>query len=235
MVVRISTGSKKIDAILDGGISAGDVTLVYGDPEAGKTTLAIQCAVNCAKKGLKTLFVDCDNTFSSRRLSQIAREDADRVAAQIILMRPNDFGEQTRAIDHLEDYLTTNFGLLVIDTISTLYRLRVAETPNKTFELNRELNEQTALLAQVAKTRKVAVLMTSQVRSAFNEGYTVEPVATRVLKFWADTIIAMHPAVESSGIVNAILEKIPQSERTFRSLSLSLKIEESGIRDYAAR
>jgi RecA/RadA recombinase len=233
--MKIPTGSKKIDAILDGGISAGDVLLVYGDPEAGKTTLAIQCAVNCAERGSKVLFVDCDNTFSSRRLLQIVNERVDEVVAQIILMRPNDFEEQTRAIDHLEDYLTANFGLLVVDTISTLYRLRVAETPKKTFELNRELNRQVALVAQVAKTRKVAVLMTSQVRSAFNEGYVIEPVATRVLKFWADAIIAMHPAMDGSGLVNVVLEKIPQNERTFHSLNFSLKIEKSGLLDYSPR
>lgn len=131
--------------------------------------------------------------------------------------------------------MASNFGLIVFDTISTLYRLRVAELPSKTFDLNRELNRQTALVAQVAKTRKIGVLMTSQVRSAFSEGYTsIEPVATRVLKFWADTIIALHPAAENSGLVNAVLEKIPRSERVFRSLSFLVKIEESGIRDYSS-
>ncbi len=234
LVMKIPTGSRKIDAILDGGISGGDVMLVYGDPEAGKTTLAIQCAVNCAKKGLKVLYIDCDNTFSSRRLSQIAREDADSVATQIVLMRPNDFDEQTRAVDHLEEYLTPSLGLIVVDTISTLYRLRVAETPKKTFELNRQLNGQAALIAQTAKTHKLAVLLTSQVRSAFNESYTVEPVATRVLKFWADAIIAMHPSVENSAAINVVLEKIPQSARSFRSLNLTLRIEEAGIFDYLA-
>ncbi len=231
--MKIPTGSKKIDAILDGGISGGDVTLVYGDPEAGKTTLAIQCAVSCAKKGSKVLYIDCDNTFSSRRLSQIARENADTVATRIVLMRPNDFDEQTRAVDHLEEYLTSSFALVVVDTISTLYRLRVAEIPKKTFELNRELNGQTALIAQIAKTRKLAVLLTSQVRSAFSEGYTIEPVATRVLKFWADAIIAMHPSVENSAVINVVLEKIPQSARSYRSLSLTLRIEEAGIFDYS--
>jgi len=233
--VKIPTGSGKIDSILEGGLSSGDVMLVYGDPKTGKTTFAIQCAVNCAKKGLKVLFVDCDNSFSVRRLAQIGAESCDRVIEQIVLMRPKDFVEQAKAIDHLSDYVTSNFGLIVFDTISTLYRLRVAESPNKTFDLNRELSRQTALVAQVAKTRKISVLMTSQVRSAFSEGYSsIEPVATRVLKFWGDTIIAMHPTAENSGFVNVELEKIPRSERVFRSLSFLVKIEESGIRDYTS-
>lgn len=92
--MKIPTGSGKIDAILEGGLSGGDVTLVYGDPKTGKTTFAIQCAVNCAKKALKVLFVDCDNSFSSRRLLQIASKDSDRVVEQIILMRPKDFGSR---------------------------------------------------------------------------------------------------------------------------------------------
>jgi DNA repair protein RadB len=222
--------------MLDGGMSQGDVTLVYGDPESGKTTFAMQCAVNCARKGLKVLFVDCDGTFSTKRFRQLASDDVDRVADHIVLMKPEDFGEQTSVVDHLDDYLTASFGLVVIDSFSTLYRLRVSELPSKTFELNRELNRQAALVAQTAKTRRVVALMTSQVRSAFGEGVsTIEPVGTRVLKFWADTIIALHPSLEAVGLIDAVLEKIPSSERAFRSLSLTLRIEESGIRDYPVR
>jgi len=223
---KISTGCEAIDKILEGGIPQGSVNLIYGEAETGKTTLAIQCAINCARQGYKTLFVDCDGTFSARRLSQIASKEFKDIAELIILMKPNNFSEQALVIDRLTDYLTKSFGLLVIDTITSLYRVRIAEQPERTFKLNRELNAQMANLAQVAKTQKIAVLITSQVHSFFSANHVaIEPVATRVLKFWADTIIAMKPT-ENSRIIKAILEKNPKK---IQPLTCHLKIEETGI------
>ncbi len=223
---KISTGCEAIDKILDGGIPLGSVNLIYGEAETGKTTLAIQCAVNCARQGYKTLFMDCDGTFSGRRLSQIAIGDFKDIAELIILMKPNNFREQATATDRLVDYVTKGFRLVVIDTITSLYRVKIAEHHKKTFELNRELNRQMACLAQIAKTQKIATLITSQVQSVFNETFvSIEPVATRVLKFWADTIIVLKPT-ENAQIIKAVSEKSPKK---VQSLTCHLKIEETGI------
>jgi len=226
---KIPTGCKKIDEILEGGIPNRKVSLVYGEAETGKTTLTMQCAVNCARRGYKTLFVDCDGAFSTRRLSQIALRDFQNIADLIILMKPDNFSEQAIVMDRLTDYITKSFGLLVIDTLTSLYRVAVAESPEKTFELNRELNRQMACLAQIAKTQKITVLTTSQVRSVFNEALvSIEPVATRVLKFWADTIITMKPT-ENPQIIKAVLEKNPKAQ----PFTCYLKIEETGIHEYS--
>ncbi|MCS7114014.1 MAG: AAA family ATPase [Nitrososphaerota archaeon] len=229
---KIPTKCRELDGILDGGFSLGKVCLIYGEAETAKTTLAIQCAVNCAELGYKTLFVDCDGTFSARRLSQIARENFKKVAELIILAKPKDFKEQTLIVDQLTNYLTKGFGLIVFDTLTSLYRLEIAEKPEKKFELNRELNRQMAWLAQVARTQKIAVLATSQVRSVFDETFnSIEPVATRVLKFWADIIVAMKPT-ENPMIVKASVET---KTKTAQPLTCYLKIEEDGLRDYLTR
>jgi DNA repair protein RadB len=228
--LKIPTDCGTIDRIQEGGISQETISLVYGEAETGKTTLAMQCAINCAKQGYKTLFIDCDGTFSSRRLSQLASEKFREIAELILLMKPNDFRGQTLVIDHLAEYITKNFGLLIIDTITALYRLRIAEFPKKAFELNRELNRQMALLAQIAKTQKIAVITLSQVQGVLNETYSsVEPVATRVLKFWADTIIALRPT-ENPQIIKAVLEK---SSKKLQLSTCYLKIEENGIHEYS--
>ena len=229
VVQKIPTGCRAIDKVLEGGIPFESVSLIYGEAETGKTTLAMQCAINCAGQGYKALFVDCDGTFSTRRLSQMASERFKEIAELIILMKPNNFREQTLVIDQLTDYITKSFGFVIVDTATTLYRAEIAEFPEKAFELNRELNRQMALLAQIAKTQKIAVLMTSQVRSVFNEAHvSIEPVATRVIKFWADTIIAMKPT-ENPRIIKAILEKNPKKPQP---LACHLKIGETGIHEY---
>jgi DNA repair protein RadB len=227
---NIPTGNKTIDEYLGGGLPAENISLIYGEAETGKTTLAMQCAVNCAKQGRKTLFVDCDDTFSVQRLSQITAKQFSEIAELIVLAKPHDFREQAAIIDQLTEYVTNNFALTIIDTFTSLYRLRVSESPSKTFELNRELNRQLAVLAQTAKTNKIAVLITSQVHSVLDEvPGTVEPVATRVLKFWANAIIALRPT-ENPQIVKMTLEKNP---RKLQPKTRHLRIEESGMHEYS--
>ncbi|MGD6810191.1 MAG: ATPase domain-containing protein [Candidatus Bathyarchaeia archaeon] len=195
-IKKILTGIGCIDNNLDGGISPETVTLIYGEPETGKSTLATQCAFNCAMQELKTLYVDCDNTFSSKRLSQIAAGKFDEIADRILLIKPLDFKEQTAVIDQISDYVTKNVGLIVVDTMNSLYGAKVAESSNKAkaFSVNRELNRQMAILAQTAKIQKIPIIITSQVRSMFSDpSGNVKPAANRVLTFWADNIISLKP------------------------------------------
>ena len=226
---NIPTGSKTIDESL-GGLLPQSINLIYGEAETGKTTLAMQCAVNCAMQDHKTLFVDCDNAFTVQRLSQIASKQFAEVAELIVLARPHDFREQAAIIDQLAEYVPSNFGFTVIDTFTSLYRLRISESPPKKFELNRELNRQLAVLAQTAKTKKIAILITSQVHSVLDKvPVSVEPVATRVLKFWANTIIALKPT-ENPQIVEMTLEKSPHK---LQPKTRNLRIEESGMHEYS--
>jgi len=224
----ISTGCISLDRLLNGGFLISDVSLVYGEAETGKTTLAIQCAVNCARKGQKVVFIDADNSFSARRLSQIAYYDLEKLSPLIILLKPNTFQEQTLAMDHLEEYTTEKVGLIVVDTFTSLYRAEFGENQKERFALNRELNRQLACLAQIAKTHKKAVLITSQVRSILIEAkVNVEPVATRVLKFWSDVVLRLKPAGRTK-VVNAILERHPKHKRL---TSCYFTIEKTGIHD----
>ncbi len=230
VIRKILTGCGCIDSKMDGGISPETITLIYGEPETGKSTLALQCAVNCALQGLKTLLIDCDNTFSTKRLFHLSAGKFDELAELIILMKPKDFAEQTVVVDHLEDYISKNFGLVIIDTFNSLYRAQVAETSSKknTFVLNRELNRQMAVLAQAARIQHIPIVVTSQVKSVFDETHvSVAPVAPRVLQFWADTVIALKPT-ENSTIIQAVLEK----NRNTQEATCYLRIAETGIHDY---
>ncbi len=178
-------------------------------------------------KTYKTLFVDCDNTFSTKRLSQISADKFDQVAEQVILIKPKDFREQTAVIDRIQDYTEKNFGLIIIDTFTSLYGAKVAELSGKAFSVNRELNRQLAILAQTAKIRKIPVIITSQVRSVFdNPNVSVAPVANRVLKFWADTIIALKPT-DYPQTIKAVVE----TRENKQEVTCYVQIGEKGIKD----
>ncbi len=152
----------------------------------------------------------------------------DQVAEQVILIKPKDFREQTAVVDHIQDYTEKNFGLIVIDTLTSLYGAEVAERSGKAFSVNRELNRQLAILAQTAKIRKIPVIVISQVRSVFdNPNVSVAPVANRVLKFWADTIIFLKPT-EYPQTLKAVVEKSPANAQ---EISCYVQILESGIQD----
>jgi DNA repair protein RadB len=214
--------------MLDGGLNSNEVTLVYGEAKTGKTTLAIQCSASATYLGLKAIFIDSDGTFSPRRLAQIADRDVNKVAPKIILIKPTTFEEQALAIDRLDEYLTSQVGLVVMDSVASLYRVELDESKEKTFKLNRELGRQLACLAQIAKTQKVTTLLTSQVRSVFSDGYaTVEPVATRVLRFWSDTVLNLKP-FDSKNRLQVVLEKNAQHDCP---VSCCASLQENGIRD----
>ncbi len=228
-MTKISTGCRCIDDNIGGGISPESIILIYGEPETGKTTLSMQCAVSCGLQNYKTLFIDCDNTFSSKRLSQLSGDKFDQVAEQIILIKPKDFKEQMAVIDRIQEYTAKNFGLIIIDTFTSLYGAKVAEEVGKTFSVNRELNRQLAILAQTTKIRKIPIVVTSQVRAVFDSenSSSVAPVANRVLKFWADAIVSMKPTIFPQNI-KVVLE---QTRENRQEATCYVQIGETGISD----
>lgn len=229
MLRTIPTNCGSVDEMLEGGFLLGAISLVYGEAETGKTTLAMQTAVSCARMEYKTVFIDSDDTFSLKRLAEIAQNDLDKFSPLIMLMKPKNFEEQGAAIAQLEQLLTEKVKLVIVDTITSLYRIELGEEEHKRFRLNRELNRQIASLAQITKTYNVATLLTSQVRSFFRETQSLtEPVATRVVKFWSDTIISLKPT-EQTSVIKAILEK---HSRRKHLKNCYITIKEQGIQDY---
>jgi len=224
----ITTGSICLDRALDGGLPPGEIVLLYGEAETGKTALAIQCAVNSARMGFKTLYVDCEGAFTTERLSQIAFRDFEEVSEMIILARPSSFQEQIKIIDELEKFVNRRFGLIVFDTITSLYRSELINR-EEAFNLNRELNRQVATLVQIARTTPLSVLLLSQVRSLMQKDDVV-PVATRILEFWSSGVVKLS----RTGRPKIVRAKVEKSGGKEKQVSFLLSIEEDGIHDYGS-
>ncbi len=228
MPKNVPTGCISLDKLLGGGFPAGAVSLIYGEAETGKTSLTVQCAVNCARRGIKSLFLDTDGTFSYERLSQIAEYDYKKISPLMIIMRPTTFQEQSDAIDHLEKVITNKFGLIVVDTVTSLYRVEFDDT-EEMYVTNRELNRQLAVLTELAKTRGVAVLVVSQVRGVLSgDSIEMRPVATRVLNYWSEIVLDMKQTGQTR-VIKVLRKKHPSIKGTG---NVYVKIESSGITDY---
>ncbi|MBS7609461.1 AAA family ATPase [Candidatus Bathyarchaeota archaeon] len=209
----LSTGCHTLDAILGGGFPRAHISLVYGVAETGKTTLALQCAREAALKGLKTLYIDADGSVSPQRLAQIAGGEVKDVASRILFFVPKDFRELVFLIESLDRYITSKTILLVVDTVTGLYRVQLAEG-EEAFSVNRELNRLMAYLKRLAKTRLMIVLVLGQARSIIpsapmaseKKEDTVEPTARRVLSYWSTLVLRASPTLRAS-IKEFILER----------------------------
>lgn len=226
----IPTGCLFLDRALGGGLPPNEIALIYGEAETGKTSLAMQCAINAGRMGYKTLFVDSDGSLSPERLSQIASKDFARVSELIILVKPLSFDDQAAVVDNLEKYVGKKFGLIIFDTITSLYRSELdLDNKKETFRLNRELNRQVATLAQLAKSLEISILLTSQVSGVFEFGEAdVKPVAKRVLKYWSNAVISLA-RMGQRNMVKATVEKSGGKEK---KLTFYLIIEKDGVHDY---
>ena len=228
MPKHVPTGCISIDKLLGGGFPAGAVSLIYGEAETGKTSLTVQCAVNCARRGIKSVFLDTDGTFSYERLSQIAEYDYKKISPLMIIIRPTTFQEQSDAIDHLEQVINNKFGLVVVDTVTSLYRVDFDHT-EEVYVTNRELNRQLAVLTELAKTHEVAMLVVSQVRGVLSgDNMEMRPVATRVLNYWSEVVLDMKQTGQTQ-VIKVLREKHPSIKGTG---NVYVRIESSGITDY---
>jgi DNA repair protein RadA/Sms len=166
---RFSTGSTELDRVLGGGIVAGSVTLLGGDPGIGKSTLVLQAAaaLNAARPVLYATGEESlqQVALRARRLG-LAAATARLIAATCV--------EQIVAAS-----LALKTGILIVDSIQTMYSERIDSAPGAVTQLR----ECTAELVRHAKGSGTAVLLVGHVTK---EGQIAGP---RVLEHMVDTVL----------------------------------------------
>ncbi len=167
--VRVATGSGELDRVLGGGLVAGSVTLLGGDPGIGKSTLMLQAAAALAAAG-PVLYATGEESLQQvalrgRRLG--LEESTSRLLAETCV---EQILEASRAIDA---------RVLIVDSIQTTYTESVESAPGSVAQLR----ECTALLVRHAKRTGTAVLLVGHVTK---EGQIAGP---RVLEHMVDTVL----------------------------------------------
>nr|MDO8080707.1 AAA family ATPase [Candidatus Freyarchaeota archaeon] len=180
---RISMGIPPLDHMLDGGIPFGLITHIFGASATGKTTLATQCALNIAKKRMKTFYIDTEHGIHPARVSQMA--NSEELLQFLIIIRPKSFAEQSNLIDKMESFIVNDVKLIIIDTATKLYRAEL-DYLAKNVALNRELNRQMAELLNLASKYNIAVIVTNQVSADITENENqIKPAGGTIISYWS--------------------------------------------------
>lgn len=224
---RIPTGCRGLDKLLNGGFARGEVALVYGEAATGKTTTVIQAAIAAAKLGLKILYLDSDHSFTQQRFHQIAGVNSEEVSQLILLFLPETFSEQRSIVESLENYVTPSLGLVIIDSMSSLYRAAFSGSES-IFSLNRDLGRQVAYLGELSASRRIACMLTSQVHARLSTpAGEIEPVARRALFHFPQTILRLRNTPKTN-VKEFVLERIGGSDVTTSCL---IALGETGLSD----
>ena len=177
-VPRFGTGIEEFDRVLGGGLVAGGVVLIGGDPGIGKSTLLLQALANLSRVK-RVLYVSGEESGA-----QIALR-AKRLAV--------DAGElMLQAEIQLEKILATlaehKPQVAVIDSIQTVYSDALTSAPGSVAQVR----ECAAQLTRFAKQTGVTIIMVGHVTK---EGALAGP---RVLEHIVDTVLYFEGDTHSS-------------------------------------
>jgi len=239
MESKITTGSADLDLWLSGGYEKGVVTLLYGPAGSGKSNFSILASCYQAKKD-KVIFIDTEGSFSVERINQISEGFSDEVLKNIILLHPTNFEEQKKSFYKLNEELklSENISLIIVDSMTMLYRLELAEARKKGLEnvqdVNSDLANQMKILYEVSRKKNIPVLVTSQVYSDFlseedwlaGKQAGVNVVGGDILKYWSKCIIEIE---NKNGKRRAVIKK----HRSLPEGNLNFEIFNKGIRKKA--
>jgi DNA repair protein RadA/Sms len=175
---RIPTGLDEFDRVLGGGLVAGGVILLGGDPGIGKSTLLLQAgaALGAAHR---TLYVTGEE--SAEQIALRAQRLA-LVNAPIELLAEVQLEAIVAAIDAISP------EIVVIDSVQTVYTEALASAPGSVAQVR----ECAAQLTRLAKQRGVCVLFVGHVTK---EGAIAGP---RVLEHIVDTVLYFEGDPHSS-------------------------------------
>lgn len=175
--LAVPSGLSELDRVLGGGLVAGAVVLLGGDPGIGKSTLLLQAIVGLPTS-LPNLYISGEESLE--QISARARR------LQLPLSRLRLLAETCveRILATLED---EKAKVIVIDSIQTIYSEQLTAAPGGVSQIR----ESAAQLVRFAKQTQTAVLIVGHVTK---EGALAGP---RVLEHMVDTVLYFESELSS--------------------------------------
>ncbi len=169
---RITTGMADIDTVLGGGLVAGSVTLVAGQPGIGKSTILLQIAYNISKNQ-KVLYVSGEESVQQIAL-RASRLGAENKSLQLAVSNvANDIASTVSSSD---------YDVVVVDSIQTVAVNEVASAAGSVSQITNSAQ----LLMAAAKSSNTALIVVGHVTK---EGSIAGP---KVLEHLVDVVLQLE-------------------------------------------
>lgn len=166
--IRMDTGNQELNRVLGGGLVAGSVTLVGGEPGIGKSTLMLQMALQMP--ACRVLYISGEESGEQIKMR------ADRIsttASECYILTET---LTTAIMSHVDEVKP---GLIVVDSIQTLQTSAIESSPGSISQIR----ECAAELQQYAKTSGVPVVLIGHITK---DGSIAGP---KVLEHMVDTVL----------------------------------------------
>ncbi len=166
--VRIDTSDKELNRVLGGGLVAGSVVLIGGEPGIGKSTLTLQIAMKM--KNTKILFISGEESAGQ------------------LNMRANRIGKMNKDLFILTETNTQNIfsqienmkpALVIVDSIQTLYSNNIESTPGSISQIRECAGE----FQRFAKETNTPVILIGHITK---DGMLAGP---KILEHMVDTVL----------------------------------------------
>jgi DNA repair protein RadA/Sms len=164
---RTNTSIAEFDRILGGGIVPGSFILLGGEPGIGKSTLALQLALNCKTK---VLYVSGEESASQIKMRA---ERIGKLNSECLIYN------ETLLEDIFTQANIEKPSLIIIDSIQTIYTTMVESAPGSVSQVR----ECAAQLLRLAKETSVPIIIIGHITK---DGLLAGP---KVLEHIVDTVI----------------------------------------------
>jgi DNA repair protein RadA/Sms len=167
---RIRTKMGELNRVLGGGIVAGSLVLIGGDPGIGKSTLLLQVSSQLAQDGLNVLYISGEE---STRQTKLRADRLNVQADQLYVLSETNLVEIANQIDAIKPQF------VVIDSIQTIYKEEVTSAPGSVSQVR----ECTSELMRIAKSNNIPIFIVGHVTK---EGSIAGP---RLLEHMVDAVL----------------------------------------------
>ncbi|MEM1515279.1 MAG: DNA repair and recombination protein RadA [Candidatus Bathyarchaeia archaeon] len=236
-VLKLTTGSKKLDELLGGGLETQTITEFYGEYGTGKSQIAHQACVNVQlppeRGGLDggALYIDTENTFRPERIVQMAKFkglDPQKVVKNIIWAEAYTSDHQIYLLENADKIIKeNNIRLIVIDSLTAHFRSEYIGRENLALR-QQKLNQHLHKLIRLARAFNAVALVTNQVMSSpeafFSE--TIRPIGGHIVAHTSHTRVFIRKGARGPIRIARLVSSpyLPEGECIF-------KITENGIED----
>ena len=236
-VLRVTTGSKALDKIVDGGLETQTITEFYGEYGSGKSQMCHQLCINVQlppeRGGLNgaALYIDTENTFRLERIVQMAKGaglDPAEVVKKIIYAEAYTSDHQMFLLENADEIIkANNVKLIIVDSLTAHFR---SEYIGREMLASRQqkLNKHMHKLIGLARAFNAVAVVTNQVMAKPDQffGDAIHPIGGNIVGHTSHTRIylrrAPHGPIRIARLVSS--PYLPEGEEI-------LKVTENGIED----